>query len=242
MHPLIPSRWQVPAIFEQRLGEKPGRQRLMFEEGHLLLILHKIPVPGAEERDARIFWRNPQGEWQSSDGGAGIADFKSHISEYDRAADELDALLRSETTAQNYFNVLRRLTPLMRASRHLAGVLQQAREAVRADRNILLARDEMVEVDRHCELLHSEAVNGMQFLEAARADEQARQSERIAVSGHRLNLLMAMCLPATAMASILSMNAEHRWPEVLRFVGVAALLGLMVMAWVSRHRSSPPRK
>ena len=62
MHPLIPSRWQVPAVFEQRLGEKPGRQRLMKADGHLLLILHKTPVPGAEEREARIFWRNPQGE------------------------------------------------------------------------------------------------------------------------------------------------------------------------------------
>lgn len=53
----------------------------MKADGHLLLILHKLPEPGAEERAARIFWRSPQGEWQSTDGGAGLADFETHISE-----------------------------------------------------------------------------------------------------------------------------------------------------------------
>ncbi len=238
MHPLIPSRWQVPAVFEQRLGEKPGRQRLMKADGHLLLILHKIPVPGAEEREARIFWRNPQGEWQSSDGGAGIADFKSHISEYDKTADRLDVQLRKERTAENYFAVLNELTPLARSAKHLAAVMQEARDACSADRHILLARDEMVEIERHCDLMLTEAQQGMQFLAAARADEQAKQSERIAVAGHRLNLLMAMCLPATAIASILSMNGEQRWDNVWRFVAVAGVLGFAVMAWVSRSSSS----
>ena len=238
MHPLIPSRWQVPAVFEQRLGEKAGRQRLMKADGHMLLILHKIPVPGAEERDARIFWRNPQGEWQSSEGGAGIADFKSHISEYDKTADRLDVQLRKEMTAENYFAVLHQLTPLARAAKHLAAVMQEAREACAADRHILLARDEMVEIERHCDLMLTEAQQGMQFLAAARADEQAKQSERIAVAGHRLNLLMAMCLPATAIASILSMNGEQRWDNVWRFVAVAGVLGFAVMAWVSRSSSS----
>jgi Mg2+ and Co2+ transporter CorA len=236
MHPLIPSRWQVPAVFEQRLGEKPGRQRLMKADGHLLLILHKIPVPGAEERDARIFWRNPQGEWQSSDGGAGIADFKNHISEYDKTADRLDVKLRKESSAENYFSVLNELTPLARAARHLAAVMQEARDACASDRHILLARDEMVEIDRHCDLMLTEAQQGMQFLAAARADEQAKQSERIASAGHRLNLLMAMCLPATACASILSMNDEQNWTNIWKFAAVAGFLGLVVMFWVSRTK------
>jgi Mg2+ and Co2+ transporter CorA len=234
MHPLIPSRWQVPQVFEQRLGEKPGRQRLMKAEGHLLLILHKLPTPGAEEREARIFWRNPQGEWQSSDGGAGLADFKNHISEYDKAADRLDVQLHKQASPENYFAVLHELTPLARATHHLAAVLQEAREECGADRHILLARDEMVEIERHCELMLAEAQQGMQFLTAARADEQARQSERIARASHRLNLLMAMCLPATAIASILSMNAEQNWANIWKLAAVAGVLGLAVMAWVSR--------
>ncbi len=242
MHPLIPSRWQVPAVFEQRLGEKPGRQRLMKADGHLLLILHKIPVPGAEEREARIFWRNPQGEWQSSEGGSGLADFKTHISEYDKTADRLDVQLRKEATAENYFAVLHELTPLARAARHLAAVLQEARDACAGDRHILLARDEMVEIDRHCDLMLIEAQQGLQFLAAARADEQAKQSERIAVAGHRLNLLVAMCLPASALASILGMNAEQRWDNILRFVGVAGFLGIAVMIWVSRSRTPKQKK
>ena len=200
----------------------------------MLLILHKIPVPGAEERDARIFWRNPQGEWQSSDGGAGIADFKNHIAEYDKTADRLDVKLRKESTPENYFAVLHELTPLARASRHLAAVLQEAREACASDRHILLARDEMVEIERHCDLMLTEAQQGMAFLAAARADEQAKQSERIARASHRLNLLMAMCLPTTAIASILSMNAEQNWANIWKLAAVSGFLGLAVMAWVSR--------
>jgi hypothetical protein len=240
MHPLIPSRWQVPAVFEQRLGEKPGRQRLMMADGHLLLILHKLPEPGAEERDARIFWRNPLGEWQSSEGGAGIADFKSHIAEYDRASDQLDIRLRANATAENYFAILHEVTPMMRSAKHLASVLQQARELITTDRHILLARDEMVEIERHFELLHSEALNGMQFLVAARADEQAKQSERIAVSAHRLNLLMAMCLPATAIASILSMNPDQSLSRIWGIITIALVLGIVVMKWVATP--GKPRK
>ena len=212
----------------------------MKADGHILLILHKLPEPGAEERAARIFWRNPHGEWQSSDGGAGLADFKTHISEYDRAADQLDIRLHSERSAENYFAVLHALTPLARAAKHLAAVLQEAREEVSTDRHILLARDEMVEIERHCELMLTEAQQGMQFLATQRADEQARQSERIAVAGHRLNLLMAMCLPATAIASILSMNAEQRWENVWRMIVIAGVLGVLVMTWVSRKGS--PKK
>lgn len=73
----------------------------------------------------------------------------------------------------------------------------------------------MVEIDRHCELMLTEA-------------------------GHRLNLLMAMCLPATAIASILSMNAEQRWGNVWKLVLIAGVLGALVMSWVSR--SSPSKK
>jgi hypothetical protein len=244
MHPIIPSRWQVPHLFLERLGEKSGRQRLMSHEGHLLLVLHKLPSPDAEEREAILFWRNPHNEWQSSEAGAGLADLKEHVASYDHAADKLEKSLRSGPTAKVYYNVLRELTPLLRAAKHLAAVLQQAREAEPNDRNILLLRDEAIETERHLELLHAEALHGLQFLVASRTEEQARLGEQLVASGHRLNLLMALFLPVTALASVLGMNVRHGLEGQATWVfwvvmAVAAVIGLLILAMVAapiRHK------
>ena len=40
---IIPSTRQLPAEIASRFGEKTGRQRLMEHDGHLLLVLHKVP-------------------------------------------------------------------------------------------------------------------------------------------------------------------------------------------------------
>jgi hypothetical protein len=238
MHPIIPSRWSVPAIFQQRLGEKVGRQRLMVADEHLLLILHKLPVPGAEEREPLLFWRNPQGDWQSTESGSGLANLKEHITVFDGAAEKLETRLNAQPTADAYFAVLQEATPLLRAARNLTGVLQQAREAVSGDRHILLARDEAVEIERHLELLHSEALHGLQFLVASRTEVQARLGEQLVVSSHRLNLLMSLCLPATALASVLGMNIRHGLEGQGTWIfwavlAAAVVLGLIVVALVA---------
>jgi hypothetical protein len=248
MQTLIPSRWKTPELFTKRLGEKVGRQRLMTAEGNLLLVLHGLPDPKKEERDAVLLWRNPKGEWQSSLGGAGIADLIEHVASYDRAADKLDSQLRATPTADGYFAVLHEATPLLRAARNLAAVLQQAREAESNDRHILLARDEAVEIERHLELLHSEALQGLQYLAASRAEESAKQGEKLVACSHRLNLLMALCLPATALASVLGMNVRHglenQDPLVFWIVlGVAIALGVVILGLVSAPvRSQRPNK
>ena len=247
MHPIIPARWSVPAIFHQRLGEKVGRQRLMVADGHLLLILHKLPVPGAEEREPLLFWRNPQGDWQSTESGSGLGTLKEHMTLFDRAADKLEGKLNAQPTADSYFAVLQQATPLLRAARNLTSVLQQAREAVAADRHILLARDEAVEIERHLELLHSEALHGLQFLVASRTEEQARLGEQLVVSSHRLNLLMSLCLPATALASVLGMNVRHGLEGQAIWIfwvvlAVAVALGLIIVALVAAPVKSRPQE
>lgn len=210
----------------------------MVHEGHALLVLHKLPKHDAEEREAILFWRNPHGEWQSTESGAGLGDFKEHVSTFDKAADNLERVLRGNPTPDGYFRVLQQVTPLLRAAKHLAGVLQQAREAVPADRHILLARDEAVEIERHLELLHAEALHGLQYMVASRAEEQARQGEQLVASSHRLNLLVALCLPATAFASVLGMNVRHGLENQDAWVfwvvlAVAVVMGIVILALVA---------
>ena len=43
----IPHSWQVPASISARIAEVPGTQRCLEADGHLVLILHKLPTPAA---------------------------------------------------------------------------------------------------------------------------------------------------------------------------------------------------
>lgn len=69
---LLPSAWDLPPVFRDRLGSHPGRQRAMFADGHLLLILHEPPKPDVNERLGCFFWRHPDGTWSSSGLGVGL--------------------------------------------------------------------------------------------------------------------------------------------------------------------------
>ena len=62
----IPADWNIPDKLRDRLGPSAGRQRLLVEDGHLLIVLHA--ATGADEigRRGRFFWRNPDGDWRAS--------------------------------------------------------------------------------------------------------------------------------------------------------------------------------
>ena len=63
----IPKTWDLPEAIRKRLGESVGKQRLMNEDGHILLLLHQVPRSEDDEvRAAVVFWRNPAGEWKSA--------------------------------------------------------------------------------------------------------------------------------------------------------------------------------
>lgn len=245
MHPLIPPRWQVPEEFHRRLGERAGKQRAMVAQNHLLLILHKLPQPGDTERHPRLFWRDPKGTWLESEGGAGLAELKEHINDFERATDQLEHLLHGSPSAEAYFSVLNRSTPLLRAARHLHATLQQAREAIPDDRHLVLARDSAGEIERTLELLHSDALHGLQFLVAARAEEQARASERLVTAGHRLNSVIALFLPLTALASLLGMNIPNGFENsgqgvFATVVLVGMVLGAIIVTLVNRPAEQKP--
>ena len=76
---ILPPTWVVPPAIRERLGDKVGRQRAMTADGHLLLVLHKPPKAGDNERQGRFFWRSPEGNWLSSDLGPGPAGLAQHL-------------------------------------------------------------------------------------------------------------------------------------------------------------------
>lgn len=214
MSPVIPSTWKVPELFHARIGETAGRQRMMFGDGHLLLVLHKVPEPGNADRESILFWRDPTGVYKSTGSGAALAELRAYLDEFKKVVDKLEERMQQAPSSENYFDVLQRSTPLLRTVRNMHRTLQEAREAVKTDRNILLARDEAGELERALELLHTDAQHGLDFMIARQAEEQARRGRELVVSGHRLNLLIAIFLPLTALGSAFGMNLKHGFEGV----------------------------
>ena len=72
--PFLPKSWDLPQSIRRRLGDDAGRQRLMDEEGHLLLILHEPPTPEDEEvRKPVLIWIQPDGTAKSNQPASGWA-------------------------------------------------------------------------------------------------------------------------------------------------------------------------
>jgi hypothetical protein len=239
---ILPPSWNVPQLFRDRLGAKVGRQRAMSSEGHLLLVLHRPPQRDEDERIGRFFWRSPEGNWTSSDLGSGTTAMNRHLEEYADVIEKYDRQEEAADEAEDYFNVLNGLSPVLRAARHLHQVLQEARQSCPEDRNIINYRDRAYDIERTTELLYNGTRNSLDYAVARRAEDQARSSHAMAVSAHRLNLLVAFFFPIATLAAIFGTNLEHgleKFSPPLPFVAMMAVgfvLGFGLRAFVTRNK------
>lgn len=241
----LPQVWEVPAVFRERLRETVGKQRTMFADGHLLLILHAPPKADEPQRAARFFWRGPDGTWRSTC-GAGIAALQQHVAEFDEAIGRLDEAEDQVERAKDFLDILQEISPLRRSARNLYETLQEARDLVKEDGELIACRDLAYSVQRRAELVQSDTQNGLQCAIARRVEEQAESSYGMAVSAHRLNLLAAVFFPLATIAAVFGMDVRHGlegfigpwffWVIVL--AGIVA--GLLLKGLVDP--SPPPRK
>lgn len=223
---LLPLTWQVPEEFRERLGDGAGRQRLMVHDGHLLLVLHKPPRSDETSRRGRFFWREPNGEWHSSDLGGGPNSLFKHIAEFQEVFEKLDGVEETAENSVTLGGVIESLTPLRRSVHNLYDVLQESRKEVPDDRQLLNARDRAYDLDRNVELLLDNARNGLEFMIARRAEQQAEEAHKMAVSAHRLNLLVAFFFPIATLAAVMGTNLRHGYEEVhapFPFLGMLAI-------------------
>ena len=240
---ILPANWEVPQEFRRRLGDQVGRQRLMESEGHLLLILHAPPGETADEREGRVFWRDPGGRWTPSGTSPAQRGVSDLLSDYEKSLDLLQQAEDKATTARDYFNLLNRLNPITRAARNLYQVLQDAREAKPDDRSLILWRDRAYVISRTAELLNGDAKNALDFAVAQRTEEEAASTRRVETAAHRLNVLAALFLPFAMIEAIFGTNLHHgleTWDAqhaplvMLGVLGAGVVLGVMLMAFITR--------
>jgi len=242
----IPHNWDVPQLFRDRFGTRAGRQRVMAADGHVLIILHEVPDPHEpDERKARLYWRRPDGTWKSTGSGAtNIAALRAHVEEFVVAIDALEGAVKKASRAQDWFEVMHRAAPLLRTVRGQSATLQEARDLVKGDRELIAMRDQAQENERAIELLTSHARAGLDFTIARNAEDSAQTSQHVVETSHRLNLIAATFLPISALGSLLGMNLHHgleRWnaPYAFWIVTAAAfVLGFIVRA--SLPKAKPP--
>jgi hypothetical protein len=237
---VLPPSWAVPEAFRRRLGEQVGRQRAMFDEGHLLLVLHDPPGPEDVERGGRIFWRKPDASWVSTTDKSGQEAIDRHLDDYEAAIDKLDAREAAAQTSTEYFEVLHALTPLVRATHNLHETLQEARKFAPDDRRILNYRDRAYALSRQAEILQTDAKVALDYRIARQAEEQSRSSRQMAAAAHRLNLLAAFFFPIATLTAIFGVNLWLPWREMQSpgpLVGMLAaglFTGFVLMLFVGR--------
>jgi hypothetical protein len=235
---ILPATWKLPDDIVARLGESVGRQRPMLAGGHLLLVLHEPPGPDDTHRVGRFFWRDAEGEWKSNNLGPGIQSLRKHVAEFIDRIERLDDEFQAAVTADDYFQILQEVTPLFRTIRNMHAALQQAREMIPHDRELINLRDLAGTAERAAELLQADARHGLDFTIAKSAEEESRRSYQMAVSAHRLNVLAAIFLPLATISSVLGMNLRHGWEnaEPSAFwlaVGMGAFAGLILTILVT---------
>ena len=243
IEPLLPASWQTPKGFRERLGDDVGRQRLMDEEGHLLLVLHSPPKPNERLRRGRLFWRDPTGTWKPAPIQHVEHPVGELVAEYEAVADELDRQHDDATAAKDYFAVLRALTPLVRSASNLEEALAEARGKAKGDRALILLRDRAYALARRMKLLQQDAQNTLDYVIARRAEEQAEAATLQARAAHRLNVLAALFFPVATLMTFFSSSLGHGleeygranapWP-LLAVLVIGLVLGGLLVACVTR--------
>lgn len=237
MRKIVPEYWPLPDTLRQRLGDRAGRQRCLVEAGHAVLVLHKVPKANDRARQAVVFWRSPAGEWRADPGTDSVESLRAHLESYAEVLEELDARVEQAHRAMDFFAILKRARPVLRATRNMHAAIAQLKDQLPADADLLALRDRAYELERLADSITSDAESGMEFSVAQHAEEQAELSVRIASESHRLNLLAAVCLPVTALGAVLGMNLENGLesaPEPITFWCIVA--AAFAVGYFLRHR------
>jgi hypothetical protein len=128
--------------------------------------------------------------------------------------------------------------------------LQQARETIKDDRQLIVARDQAYELTRRADLLYDDAKNALDFAVAWQAEQQAESAHQMTVATHRLNMLVAFFFPIATLSAIFGVEMNHglrTWDErsgpmpflAVMFIGL--ICGVLLTRFIARPAGRPRR-
>ncbi|MFM9925085.1 hypothetical protein VLK31_18980 [Variovorax sp. H27-G14] len=172
--------WELPPALQQRLGSSSyGAQRIIHEQGHLMVILHEPPAGTGAERKPAVFLRKPDGAWLHKGNNPGEKALQKLLESYRAALSTFEIRHEAAETSEALFQILGPLIPLSRAASNVQATLQAAREAVAEDPLITDMRDRAVEIARGIELLLADTRMSLDYRLAHAAEQQARAAVEV---------------------------------------------------------------
>ncbi|MFT5527785.1 MAG: hypothetical protein ACI9HK_005770, partial [Pirellulaceae bacterium] len=162
----VPKIWDLPFEIRSRVSEHAGRQRAMTADGHLFVVMHRVPEARTTRRHSVYLWRNRKGEWKFSERGAGVEGLSTIVDGYEETVERLEKMQDEANTPDQWYAVVEHAAPVLRAARNLFETLAEARTALEspADRGALQpACDRVSAAARSSELLHQDAKNAIEF-------------------------------------------------------------------------------
>lgn len=230
--------WELPPEIQQRLGGASyGAQRVIHEQGHLMVILHEPPAGSGAERKPAVFLRKPDGAWFHKGNSPGERAFAKLLDSYRAALSTFEIRHQAAETSEELFQILGPLIPLTRAAMNMQATLQAAREAVKDDLMLIDLRDLAVEITRGMELLLADTRMSLDYRLAHAAEAQARAGMEVSRAQHKLNTIAALTFPLMAIGAAFGMNlhsgVENMPTWVYWAIFVAGLaMGVMLRGWV----------
>lgn len=248
---VFPAEWDIPAEIREQIGSFASRQRELHAQGHLVLVFHQLPMTGDPERLSVLLWRAPEGGWKAiverpegQDNVVCPADkaMAALLQSYEERIDALELLYREAANAKQLFEVLRQTIPVLRSMKNLSATLQGAREHFPKLKHLLVWREEAHGLERAVDLLFEEARAALDFSNAEQAELQAQANLEMARAAHRLNLIVVIFLPLTAIASAFGMNIvsglEETGPWLFwSIIGLAIVSGFTARQFIARNRA-----
>jgi Mg2+ and Co2+ transporter CorA len=215
----------------------------MIADGHLVLVLHQIPEANGVDRKASLFWRNPEGAWQSHGTEfRGNTALLSFLRLYKQRLLELEQQESTAASASDYHAVLEHSLPILRATRGIHRSLQEAREKLPDVQELITTRDEGAALERTAELLVQDAQFGLNYIAARQAEKQSESAQHMATTAHKLNVLAAFFLPLTAITSLFGMEIKsglQSSPEVFYgILGGSLLIGVIIALFLRAGRKA----
>lgn len=236
---VIPSEWNLPAEFRNRLGTQVGRQRVMQSGNQLLILAHHVPEANERSRRGVVFWKDDKGVWKSNTEVQGSAAIREHLERFSEKLEHFESLETKALSSHEYLQLLEGLAPVVRSMRNLYEVLEESRKQAIDDRDLIDLRDYAYELSRQGELLYDDSKNRMEVAVVRRAEEQAKASHQMTVSAHRLNIMAALFFPLATLGAILGTTLtdnwswSHSWEPFVVFLSLGVIGGFVLAYFIS---------
>ncbi len=232
--------WPLVHGIEARLSESSyGRQRAIYEQEQMLLILHRPPKPESKARENAIFLREADGHWWLNGLRNSKEQLPALLQSYRDKLEEHELQYQNALSADDLFITMESFNPLLRAMKNFDLALQSARELLEGDKFILSMRDQSNELLRNFELLGEEMKLALDHRIAKNAEAQNQEAQKMAKAQHKLNLMAAITFPLMALSSMAGMSfigdpKDFLSGFFLTVVATGICAGVLMVNWINK--------